>query len=141
MKYLIATILYLVSASAFSYDCGERPFRTSTNNNGEKIGLFAAKEYFVASPKWEIGEGEPPLQISEAIALVSTWANQKYTRFDSMEIRSVQLQERSCIDSKGDWLYVVELDPVIDGNKLFGGSYTVAVTMAGEIIESKRINE
>ncbi len=141
MNYLAAIILCSISMSAFAYDCGSYPFRTSTTDNGEKIGLFAEEEYFVGAPKWEIGQGEPPLQISEAISIISTWANQKYIRFDSMEIRSVQLQERSCLGVEGDWFYVIELDPVIDGNKLFGGNYTFAVTMSGEIIEPTKINE
>ncbi len=141
MKYLVTLLLLAISKSAFSYDCGSSPFISTQKDNGEKIGLFASKKDFEGAEKWLIENGEPPLSISEAVLLASEWANRKYTRFDSIKINSITLQEASCSKLKGHWLYVLDLSPVIDGNKLYGSGYMVAITMSQNILEPRAFSE
>ena len=141
MKYLSILGMLLFSVEVSAYECGSSPFRTSENGKGVKVGLFIQNEDFVNSPKWSLGSGEPPLSISKAASIISDWANQNYTKFDSMKISSITLQENGCLVLKDHWIYVVDINPIIDGNELFGGGYMAAITMEGKIIEPRDISE
>jgi hypothetical protein len=144
MKYFlkIATILTLASASpVFAYKCGDSPFTSTRTQDGKKIGLFATAKDFLGADKWDINSGEPPLSISQAIAIINEWSKGFYTRFDSMVVNSFRVQEYGCWDAKGHWLYVFDLSPIVDGNKLHGGAYMVAVTMSGKVIEPRKFSE
>ena len=86
------------------------------------------------TPKWSPGEGEPPLPISQVVAIATKWAKGKYTRYDSVKIRSIDLDERGCGSLKGHWYYIVNFTPVIDGNAVFGSGNFAAVLMDGTVI-------
>ena len=72
---------------------------------------------------------------------MSEWARNFYTRFDSVAVNGVRLQEYGCWEARGNWLYVFDRSPVIDGNKLYGGAYMAAVTMSGRVIGPREISE
>ena len=133
-KLLLTSILILSCSHTFGYKCGESSFYSTTKKDGTKIGLFATDNDFEGTPKWNIQKGEPPLSISSAVNLVNEWSETFYTRFDSVKVNSFRLQEAGCWRQKGNWIYVFDLTPVIDGNELHGSGYMVAVTMAGKIL-------
>tara|TARA_R110002073_G_scaffold329152_2_gene511184 strand:- start:777 stop:1211 length:435 start_codon:yes stop_codon:yes gene_type:complete len=144
MRYFLAIIaaLSLFSATtAFAYKCGDSAFTSTTTQDGKKVGLFASAKDFEGAKEWDVNSGEPPLSISQAVSIVTEWSKGFYTRFDSVSVNSFRMQEYGCWDAKGHWLYVFDLSPIIDGNKLHGGAYMAAVTMAGKVIEPTEFDE
>ena len=144
MKYFLTIITILILASAtpsFAYKCGDSPFTSTRTQDGKKIGLFATSKDFEGTEKWDINNGEPPLSISQAISIVTEWSKGFYTRFDSVAVNSFRVQEYGCWDAKGHWLYVFDLSPIIDGNKLHVGAYMVAFTMSGKVMEPREFSE
>ncbi|MDQ2076384.1 hypothetical protein [Marinimicrobium sp. ABcell2] len=142
MKNILATIILLaISSSVFAYECGDRAFTSTRTQDGSSIGLFASAEDFEGAEKWDINSGEPPLSVSQAVSIVTEWAEGFYHRFDSMAVKSVRIQEYGCWDARGHWLYVFSLSPVIDDNRLHGSGYMAAVTMSGKVIEPREFGE
>lgn len=140
MKYLVALFLF-ISSPGFAFKCGDDPFSYTTKPNGNKIGLFANAKDFENTPKWDMHNAEPPLSISSAVSLAKEWADSFYTGFDSVKIKTIRIQEYGCWDAKGNWFYVIDFTPIIDGNKLYGSGYMVAITMAGKILEPREYNK
>ena len=141
MKFMFLILALVVSTSVFAYECGDHPFSSTSKQDGSKIGLFATLEDFDGSKSWSIENGEPPLSISEAVVIVKAWAASFYTRFDSVAVSSFRMQGDVCWKAKDQWVYVFDLAPIIDGNKLYGSAYMAAVTMSGKVIEPREYSE
>ena len=127
----------IVSVQCFASACGDHPFYATHESDGGKVGLFGNSDDFKNSPKWDIDDGDPPLSLSGAVSLVKSWAKDFYPKFDSVAVSTVGLQRMGCWDLSDHWVYIFSLAPVIDGKKLYGNGYVVAVTMAGNILPPK----
>ncbi len=138
MKYVI-WFLCLIGvaggpACGEASECGRYPLLTTTKEDGTRIGVVVSDEQMKKTPKWSPGKGEPPLPLTQAIAIATKWAKGKYTRYDSVKVWNIDLQERGCGNLKGRWYYIVHFKPVIDGNAVFGGGNFAAVLMDGTVI-------
>ena len=85
-------------------------------------------------PAWTPGRGEPPISPGRAYDLAQVWARANWKRYDSFGLESINLRAVGCDSSNRKWLYEVSLAPFIEGNRLFGGGYTLGVLMDGSII-------
>ncbi|WP_299599717.1 hypothetical protein [uncultured Microbulbifer sp.] len=141
MKIILTVIFMLTTVSCFAGSCGESPLISTANADGKKVGIFAKSGDFEESLKWDINHGEPPLSISKAVGIVQAWSKNYYSKFDTVLVHSFNMQEFTCWGRTGHWLYVFQLIPVIDGNRLFSSSYMAAVTMSGKVLEPQAISE
>lgn len=137
MKF-VPTLVVLISltfGSASTFACSaDRPVLSTKKDDGTQIGLFISNEQIKATPEWNPEEGEPPLGVSEAYRLVKDWDKDAYSRYDSVEVDDFTLSKYGCSLVSDRWYYVIDLAPVIDGNKLWGSGNWAAVLLDGTVI-------
>ena len=139
--FVIATALMFTASCDAYADCGAHPFSTWQKEDGTQIGLVATDADLARDPAWTPGRGEPPISPGRAYEFAQTWARANWKRYDSFALESVELRALGCDLSKRKWVYVVSLAPVIDGNRLFGGDYSLGVLMDGSIIAPRPVKK
>ena len=126
---------------AKDFSCGTNPMLTITKEDGSKVGLFISPDQIAGTPEWMPGTGEPPLALSKAVQLAQEWAKNEYKRYDSVQVRSINLSEYGCPEQKTHWYYIVYFAPVIEGNTLFGSGYFAAVLMNSTVLGPRTISK
>ena len=135
MRLVVITTVLMFTASCDAHgECGTHPFYSTKKEDGTTIGLIATDADLARDPAWTPGHGEPPISPGRAYDLALAWAKANWKRYDSFGLERIELQTAGCDSSHKKWLYGVSLEPVIDGNRLFGGNYVLAVLMDGSII-------
>lgn len=123
--------------------CEDHTPRTTATHGGEKYALIVPGSKIEEAGSWSPDEMvSPPLATYKAYSLVQNWALNNLAKFDGVEIRSIELVKYHCLNGFSDneyWYYVVEFDPLLEGNKMFGSKNFVAVLMSGDVIGVKRI--
>jgi hypothetical protein len=132
--FVIALALMFTASCEADGQCGAHPFFTTQKEDGTRVGLIATDADLARDPAWTPGSGEPPISPGRAYDLAVAWARANWKRYDSFGLETINLQTVGCDSSHKKWLYVVSLAPVMDGNRLFGGSYDLGVLMDGSII-------
>lgn len=107
---------------------------STRTDDGKIIALKVSEEELFNAPKWKISDGEPPLSITQAYQAAMEWAKEKYKRYDSVKVWSLELKGYNCSTHRDRWLYVVEFQPIIDGNRVFGSGNWAAILMDGKVI-------
>lgn len=125
-----ATLMVPVASLA----CGGGSVMSATKSDGTKVGLIISNQQIHASPSWNPEMGEPPLPVSEAYRLVKEWSKSQYSRYDAVDVREIALTEHGCSLAEDVWYYRVDLLPVFDGNRVWGGGNFAAVLMDGTVI-------
>ena len=133
-KILLVSVFLAAGANAAFACSSDRPVLSTEKDDGTKVGLFISTTQIEAAPEWNPEDGEPPLSISTAYRLVKDWGNQEYARYDSVEVQGLRLTAYGCSRVSNRWYYVIDLAPVIDGNKLWGSGNWAAVLMDGTVI-------
>lgn len=100
----------------------------------KKIVLRVSESQIEQASSWTIKDGEPPFSISQVYQAAKTWVKDKYSRYDDVEIDGIRIQPHGCSMHNNKWLYVVDFNPTIDGNKLWGSGNWAAVLMDGTIV-------
>ncbi len=131
-RYFVLLFVFLVPVKA-SLACDGALVSTLTDD-GKRIALKVSEEEILSAPKWKLSDGEPPLSISQAYQAAMEWAKDKYKRYDSVKVWSLELKGYNCSTHRDRWLYVVEFQPIIDGNRLFGSGNWAAILMDGKVI-------
>ena len=140
-RLLVVTAALMFTASCNAHDeCGAKTLFVH-EGDGTTIGLVASDADLARDPVWAPGHGEPPISPGRAYDLALAWARANWKRYDSFGLEEIILQTAGCDSSRSKWVYVVELTPVIDGNRLFGGSWFLGVLMDGSIIAPKPVKK
>ena len=144
IKFIVSLLILLpLFAQANTEFCEDHTPRTTATNSGEKYGLIVPGSKVKKAGSWSPKEMvSPPLATYKAYSLVQDWAVNNLPKFDGIEIRSVELVKYHCLAGffkEEYWYYVVEYDPLLDGNKMYGSKNFVAVLMSGEVIGVKSI--
>lgn len=132
IRYLVLILVFLLPVNA-SLAC-DGALVSAKTDDGTRIALKVSEEEIRGAPKWKISDGDPPLSITQAYQAAMEWAKEKYKRYDSVKIWSLELKGYNCSTHRDRWLYVVEFQPIIDGNRLFGSGNWAAILMDGKVI-------
>ncbi len=132
IKYLVLISFFLLPAKTL-LACDGALVSTRTDD-GKRIALKVSEEEIQAAPKWKISDGEPPLSVTQAYQAAMEWAKEKYKRYDSVKVWSLALKGYNCSTHRDRWLYIVEFQPIIDGNHLYGSGNWAAILMDGKVI-------
>ena len=132
--FFIITLLF----SSYAYACGDHPVMSTRKNDGTQIGLFISQQQIESTQKWSPQDGEPPLGISAAYRIIKEWAETEYIRYDEVKIKEISLKPYGCSLVSSRWYYVIDLNPIIEGNELWGSGNWVAVLMDGTIIGTRK---
>ncbi|NVK39732.1 MAG: hypothetical protein HWE39_00685 [Oceanospirillaceae bacterium] len=140
MKLSIVFILglsILISESAFACDDSKHPVLSSRKNDGTKVGLFIQEDKIKNTEEWVPDKGSPPFSITAAYKIIKEWAQEHYSRYDGVNVREISLKRYECSSVPNLWYYLIDLNPVIDGNELWGPGNWAAVLMDGTVIGAK----
>ena len=113
------------------------PVMSTRKDNGKEIGLFISLQQIKATQKWSPSSGEPPLSISKAYLIAKEWARNHFTRYDDARVKEITLREYRCSLVSNHWYYFFEINPVIEGNELYGSGNWLAVLMDGTTIGTR----
>ncbi len=144
MKFLPPTLVAIAiffASAAQAFECGKYPVMSTTKADGTRIGIFISEGQIKLTPKWSPQDGEPPLALSQAAAIAKQWAEAQYTRFDGVEIASIDLNPYGCWRDRYHWYYVFHFSPLIDGNTVHSSGYFAAVLMDGTIIGPEPVGD
>ena len=133
-KLAILTLVIFQVWSAMALACGDSPVLSTRKDDGTEIGLFLPESKMQSTSKWTPELGEPPLSPSEAYRIAIDWARLKYTRYDDVRVREISLTRYRCSNIDDRWYYLMDLEPVIDGNSVWGPGNWVAVLMDGTVV-------
>ena len=125
-------------ADPYSHFCGSNPVISTKKDDGTKRGLFITQQEIETAPKWSPNLGEPHLSISTIYTLVKEWAKTEYIRYEGIVVTQIALQPYRCSSVKDRWYYIVDFNPVFDGNQVYAGGHWAAVLMDGTIIGAKK---
>jgi hypothetical protein len=129
---ILTTLSATLGAEAVA--CGNSVVMSTTGEDGRTIELVI--DYAVAqkTPEWAPGRGDPPLSVARASEIAQEWAEQKYARFDGVEIREIMLSALGCTSSEDHWFYTFDFTPVMEGQRMYGIGNWAAVLMDGTVI-------
>jgi hypothetical protein len=131
---LFVAAIFLFICAEYSLACGNYPVMSTKKEDGAKVGIVIPETTIKSTPEWSPVQGEPPLSISTVFRIVKDWSKHEYARYDDIAIRQISLREYGCTRHASRWFYIVDFQPVIDGNKLWGTANWVAVLLDGTVI-------
>ena len=134
----IFTLLGLM-ASVEVLACGDYPVISSRKADGSEIGLYIDNDLVRNTPKWVLGQGEPPLSVAEVSSVAIDWANSRWPKFDQVNVDEITVTGYDCFQDIGYSYYRIKFTPIFDGNKIYGSTYMVAILMDGTIIEPRKV--
>jgi len=136
---LQAAIAFL-SVSMADFRCGgDYPVLTTQKDDGTRVGLIVPSDALSRAPTWKPEDGEPPLSISEAREAVLEWAEDQYSRFDSVEVAEITLRSSGSCSTGERWYYVFDLRPILDGNSFWGSGNWAAVLMDASVYGTQEL--
>jgi hypothetical protein len=87
-------------------------------------------------PRWSPNDGPPPLAIRDATAVAEKWIKQQNPEVKLFALTSITLAHVTWPESLADrWFYRIEFNPIVGGQMLFGGRFTVVVLFDGTVVE------
>lgn len=135
---VMSMFLLLVVGSETVLACGDSPVMSTRKDNGKRIGLFISVIQIESAPEWKPGDGGvPPLSVTDAHDIVRNWAKLHYSRYDNVRVREISLRPYTCAHVSERWYYLFDLNPVIDGNELWGAGNWAAVLMDGSVVGTR----
>lgn len=138
MGLLLGLLAFVLAPAGRAFACGDYPVFSVKTEEGGEIGLYLPAEQVAKTPEWEPGQGDPPLALTGAIDAALQWAKTKYTKFDSVGIRDVELRRTGCGSDTKRWYYIFNFSLYLDGSALFGSGQFAAVLMDGTVVEPRR---
>lgn len=130
----------LASGDVLAFGCTNSAMISTTRDDGTRIGIVLPDDAAARTPEWESADSEPPLALSRAMALSLEWAQKAYSRFDSVEISEISLRRLPCSRNRDRWFYLVDFNPMIAGNRMYGTGNWAAVLMDGSVVGTQTLD-
>lgn len=94
---------------------------------------------FVAQPQWTPSSGNPPLPIAKAAEVADAWIKKKNPDIKAFSISSIALAVSHTWHGKPEdrWYYKIEFQPIVGGQRLFGGQFLAVVLFDGTVVEPR----
>jgi hypothetical protein len=107
----------------------------TTNGEGVTRTFSIPRNAALSIPEWFPEKGEPPLKMSQAMALATAAASAQSSSHAPFVVRSVRMQLVSCEDPVGNrWYYDFDCVPRQDGGLGMNQSVPVVVLMDGTVV-------
>jgi hypothetical protein len=115
----------------------ERILFSTSSEGGATTEFWASDSVLLKTPEWRPADGDPPLSVARAVAIATAAAKAQHPKFDDVEVRDVHIMTASCGRGVTRWFYSIDFSPVIDGQRMFGGSIGAVVLMNGDLLEPR----
>lgn len=111
---------------------------SAKGNDGKETKLIIPGSKIFNSLGWDPELAlEPELSILTVHNMSIRWATENLPEYDGVDITSISLKKYGCMppnSQKKYWYYLVEYNPIINGNSMFGSGTWLAVLLSGEVI-------
>lgn len=90
-----------------------------------------------AQPAWTPTSGKPPpLAIAKAVELGEAWLLKRHSDVKKLVVQQITLkaQAESSPRTNEGWFYRIQYQPVVAGQRLWGGEFVAVVLLDGTII-------
>lgn len=108
---------------------------TKTMQNWE-----VSRQKWAAQPKWSpASSGPPPLAIAKAVEIGEAWLRKRHADVKQFFVASVALRLQSSFgpDTSEGWFYRLEFQPIVAGQRLWGGQFVAVVLFDGSVVEPR----
>ena len=95
------------------------------------------RDKWEAQPAWTPGSGTPPpLAIAKAVELGEAWLLKRHSDLKKLAVQQITLkaQAESSPGTTEGWFYRIQYQPVVAGQRLWGGEFIAVVLLDGTII-------
>ncbi|MBK7662762.1 MAG: hypothetical protein IPJ21_04275 [Sterolibacteriaceae bacterium] len=94
---------------------------------------------FVALPRWSPSAGTPPLPIGKAAEIADVWIKKKNSEIKSFSISSIAIAVGHGwgAEPQDRWYYRIDFQPIVGGQRLYGGQFIAVVLFDGTIVEPR----
>jgi hypothetical protein len=137
-RFILTLSALYISFGVDAQACVKSVVMTTTGDDGRTIELVIDSTAVQQTPEWSPGRGDPPLSVARASEIAQDWADQKYARFDSVEIREITLGAPGCVSNNKHWFYIFDFMPVMQGQRMYSGGNWAAVLMNGTVIGAEQ---
>jgi len=96
------------------------------------------RKQYEALPRWTPADGAPPLAVNKALEIGSTWIKKRHPdvrQFDSSSLSFVRAG--CCVSGDERWFYRIDFQPVVSGQRMYGGHFIAVVLMNGTVVEPR----
>ena len=132
----VAVAIVLVSTPLYAQP-ETHPLRYMRVHNGGELQFDITRTQIEKVPAWTPQDGTaPPLQIDAAVDLGLASVRARHPDFSTFELGLIEISRiHTPHPLPNRWAYFVRFTPVVDGNRVMGGTYVAAVLMDGTILE------
>jgi hypothetical protein len=89
-------------------------------------------------PGWNPSDRPPPLPISTAVTTGETWIKARNPEIKQFELGAVTLSRVTWPSEFADrWYYRIEFNPIVAGQRLYGGQFTAVILFDGSVVEPR----
>lgn len=104
--------------------------------DGKTMNRWAvAKPTWDAQPRWS-PVAAPPLPMGKALELGEAWLRKRHPEVRQFAVASITLKPREAGEGER-WFYRLEFQPVVGGQRLWGGQFVAVVLFDGTIVEPR----
>lgn len=100
-----------------------------------------ARDKWQSQPKWTpMSDGPPPLAIAKAVESGEAWLRKQHPDLQKLAVSQVTLkaQGQSGPGTREGWFYRIEYQPVVAGQRLWGGEFVAVVLFDGTVVVPRK---
>ena len=103
----------------------------------------AVYRWAVTKPKWNAQPAwspaaAPPLPMGKALEIGEAWLRKQHPDVKQFAVASITLKPREAAEGAGErWFYRLEFQPVVGGQRLWGGHFVAVVLFDGTVVEPR----
>lgn len=133
-KLLLSLIALSFCHASLAVDCSHNPVISFKDNAGGSIGIYISPNKIQKTPEWSPAIDPPPIAIKDVVLRVEDWSAKHLPKYDRVVVQSVAVTRYQCPGVTARWFYLLNLVPVVNGEKDYTGYQPVAVLFDGTII-------
>ena len=89
-------------------------------------------------PPWAPGNEFPPLTIGNALRTAEEWMKKRNPEIKQFEVSAITIAKMTYPPSFTDrWYYRISFNPVVAGQRLYGGQFTAVVLFDNTVVEPR----
>jgi hypothetical protein len=138
-RALLCVMLFLPASVPLAQTRGDVTLFAQGAMNGPMHNWEITNQRFEAQPKWQPSNATLPLSIPKALELAEAWIKKKNPEVKTFAVSSIALAPMGCCSNsvQDRWYFRVEFNPVVGGQRLYGGQFIAAVLFDGSVVEPR----
>jgi len=106
-------------------------------SEGLMFGFEVSAERVEKLPRWSPSGAQPPLPIGAAVQAAEEWIKKRHAEIRQFEVSTVALSRVTWPGLADRWYYRIEFQPIVGGQRLYGGQFIAVVLFDGSVVEPR----